>query len=227
MSSTNGNHIAQGHIAKPPSGGRVLAITGAGVIVGSLIVFGAILPAEYKIDPLGLGRMSGLDRLWAPPEVAFDAAAGAAPLSHEYQIGFRSDTVNIPLTSGDDRYRGNELEYKVRMAEGSTLIYEWKVIGIKNPEEFYYDFHGQTIPETEDGEITVAEYKQALGAAENGSLIAPFDGVHGWYLQNQSVGPVVVQLKIAGFYDLIPCCDLGNEAGIVANVPAEEAFGSY
>jgi hypothetical protein len=31
-------------------------------------------------------------------------------------------------------------------------------------------------------------------------LTAPFDGVHGWYLQNQSDHPVVVRLQLAGFY---------------------------
>jgi hypothetical protein len=36
---------------------------------------------------------------------------------------------------------------------------------------------------------------------------------------------VVVKLKVSGFYELIPCCEEGNEAGIVANVPASDAFG--
>ncbi len=73
--------------------------------------------------------------------------------------------------------------------------------------------------------MTVATYKQATGAHANGALTAPFDGVHGWYLQNQSEGAVVVKIRLSGFYELIECCEVGNEAGIVANVPAAEALG--
>ena len=45
-----------------------------------------------------------------------------------------------------------------------------------------------------------------------------FQRVHG-------TKPVVVHVRISGFYDLIPPGDVGNEAGIIANVPADKAFG--
>jgi hypothetical protein len=51
--------------------------------------------------------------------------------------------------------------------------------------------------------------------------------VHGWYLQNQSVNPVTVKLRVSGFYELIPPGETGNEAGIIANVPAAQARPSY
>ena len=43
-------------------------------------------------------------------------------------------------------------------------------------------------------------YRLGLGNTAQGTLAAPFDGVHGWYLQNQSTRPVVVRLQLAGFY---------------------------
>ena len=104
------------------------------------------------------------------------------------------------------------------MSKDATLIYEWSVADIPNPDEFYYDFHGHTL--TSPAEMTVATYKQATGTKANGALTAPFDGIHGWFFQNQSVNPVVVRVKISGFYELIPPWQTGNEAGIVANVPA-------
>jgi hypothetical protein len=30
--------------------------------------------------------------------------------------------------------------------------------------------------------------------------VAPFDGIHGWYFQNQSDKKVVVHLKLSGFF---------------------------
>ena len=175
----------EGQISKPLPARRMLAITGAALIVASLLVFGAILPAEFNWDPLGLGRITGLSRLWAPREVAFDTSATAVPLAREYSSGYRSDTIEIPLRREGDPTRGDELEYKVRMNKDGTLIYEWSVSDIPTPEEFYYDFHGHTL--TNEKEMTVATYKQATATSANGALTAPFDGVHGWFFQNQSV----------------------------------------
>ena len=202
----------------------MIALTAGGLIVATVAVFGAILPAEFNMDPLGIGKATGLNRLWAPPEVAFDTSkAGTGPLAREYEMPFRTDTIEIPLRDGDDRTRGNELEYKVRMKQGATLIYEWSVADIENPEEFYFDFHGHTTVEGQ--EMTVATYKQATGTSAQGALTAPFDGVHGWFLQNQSAKAIVVKVKLSGFYELIEPGDVGNEGGIFANVPAAEAFG--
>jgi hypothetical protein len=216
--------MEEGHISKSIPAGRLIALTAGGLIVATVAVFGAILPAEFNVDPLGIGKATGLSRLWAPPEVAFDTSkAGTGPLAREYDIAWRTDTIEIPLRSGDDRMRGNELEYKVRMKQGATLTYEWSVSEITNPEEFYYDFHGHTVVEGQ--EMTVATYKQATGAKAAGALTAPFDGVHGWYFQNQSLPAVVVRVRLSGFYELVEAGEPGNEAGIVANVPAAEAFG--
>jgi hypothetical protein len=213
----------EGQISKPLSAGSMLAITGGAFVAGSLIVFGAILPAEFNWDPLGFGRTTGLNRLWAPREVTFDTTTGSVPLAREYPTGFRTDVIEIPLRAGGDSTRGDELEYKVRMRKDATFVYEWSVPSVSNPEEFYFDFHGHTL--TAAKEMTVATYKQATGTSANGALTAPFDGVHGWFFQNQSVGPIVVHVKISGFYELIPPGDTGNEAGIIANVPADKAFG--
>ena len=216
--------MEEGHISKSIPAGRLIALTAGGLLVATVAVFGAILPAEFNIDPLGIGKATGLSRLWAPPEVAFDTSkAGTGPLAREYDMPWRTDTIEIPLRSGDDRMRGNELEYKVRMRQGATLIYEWSVSEITNPEEFYYDFHGHTVVEGQ--EMTVATYKQATGIKAAGALTAPFDGVHGWFFQNQALPATVVRVRLSGFYELVEAGEPGNEAGIVANVPAAEAFG--
>ena len=214
----------EGHISKPIPPRRLLVLTSVALIGASLITAAAVLPAEFNRDPLGLGRTTGLSRLWAPPEVAYRAAPGAPVLAREYPVAFRSDTIEFPLRADGDRRRGNDLEYKVRMQKDATLIYTWSVETVPNAMEFYYEFHGHTLTPNEK-EMTVASYKKATGTAENGALTAPFDGVHGWYFQNQSVNPVIVRVKISGFYELIPPGDTGNDSGIHANVPAANAFG--
>jgi hypothetical protein len=197
-------------------------ITGGGLVLGTLIVVGAIMPAEFNTDPLGLGKLTGIARLWAPEEKKIDTNSASGPLAREYDIPLRTDVIEIPLTDFMGGAQGSELEYKVRMKEGASLIYEWEVTGVEAPRDFHYDFHGHTTPKPGE-QMTVATYKQAFGLKAQGSLQAPFDGIQGWQFSNSSEKPVVVRVKLTGFYELIPSGEEGNLAGIVANVPAAQA----
>ena len=76
--------MTEGQISKPLPAGRMLAITLGALVVASAIVFGAILPAEFNLDPFGVGKVTGLGRLWGPREVAFDTLASTVPLAREY-----------------------------------------------------------------------------------------------------------------------------------------------
>jgi hypothetical protein len=209
--------------------GRLLLIAGGALAAAALIVCGAILPAEFDLDPLGLGKLTGIIRLWAPGEVKVaDMKGGVGGSSvrraREYPQGFRTDTIEIPLTGFLGGRFGSELEYKVRMKKDATLIYEWEAVGPKDARDFHYDFHGHTTPKPGGGEaMTVATYKQAYGLKQQGALTAPFDGIQGWLFSNSSDDPIVVRVKLAGFYDLIASGQPGNEAGVVANVPAAQA----
>jgi len=200
----------------------LLATLGAGA-AAAVIIFGAVLPAEFGVDPLGVGKLTGIARLWAPKENEIAATEGSAPLNRDYATGWRTDVIEIPLTSGDDlESRRYELEYKVRMKKGATLIYEWHVTGSDIPEEFYSEFHGHDLV-APGQEMTVVNYKKATGLRQQGALVAPFDGIHGWYLQNQALPPVVVHMRLAGFYDLVPPGQPGNEQYILAGKPAAES----
>jgi hypothetical protein len=196
---------------------RLVAIAAAAFLGGSAIFALFVLPAEFHRDPTGFGRLTGLDKL-AGPEVVTVAAAPAGPnaTTRYYTTGFHADTIEITLPPDEK----NELEYKVKMRPGDTLTYSWSVTGDEaHPEWFYYDFHGESRPNPPDAKATVMEYRQATGLNSSGALVAPFEGVHGWYFQNQSDKQLVVHLKLSGFYELIPPGDYGNEAKIepVAN----------
>src|SRR5689334_12724039 len=129
--------MIEGHIANPPSRKILLAVLGAGVAVASLIVAGAILPAEFHIDPLGIGDKTGLLKLSRPEEVKVALpAAGSNTVARFYPTVFRSDAVDIPLAASGDPQRRDELEWKVRMKSGDTLVYSWSVDA--PAEEFYF-----------------------------------------------------------------------------------------
>jgi len=108
------------------------------------------------------------------------------------------------------------------MKKDATLIYSWEVVGAADPRDFHFNQHGHTTPAPGQA-MSVATYRQAFGLKQQGALTAPFDGIQGWQFSNSSEKPVVVKLRLAGFYELIPSGQPGNEAGIVANVPAAQA----
>ncbi|MBI1361697.1 MAG: hypothetical protein GC155_15575 [Alphaproteobacteria bacterium] len=219
--------------AQPPSQLTVtprtlIGVTLGAVVIGALIVLGAILPAEFHSDPLGIGKLTGIARIWSPPEKKFDVNSGSAPLAREYATPFRSDEIEIPLTGFLGGANGSELEYKFRMKEGATLIYAWEATGAERPKDLSYDFHGHTTPAAGSKDLMqVATYKQSYGLKQQGALTAPFDGIQGWQFSNGGDTDVVIHLKVSGFYELIPPGETGNEAGIIANVPANQARPGY
>jgi hypothetical protein len=200
---------------------RILVLTGTALVTALLVVFGGILPAEYNLDPTGLGRMTGTAKLWAPEEkvVGTSASDNAGASAKEVSLRtsatpYRSDEVEITLQAGGDPSRNDELEYKVRMKQGASFIYSWEAPGAADTKDIYVEAHGHTL--TDPAAMTVAYYKKHFGTRDNGLIIAPFDGVHGWFFQNQSPKPLKIKLRFAGFYELVPPGEPGNEGELQA-----------
>lgn len=184
----------------PDKGGLLKRLLIAAV-AGALIVVCVVMPAEYRKDPTGFGRMTGLLELTTPivarpspvdEAVALAAADAAKPvdaaISRLSETPFKTDTVQIPI--GPD----GELEYKANMKAGQTMLYSWSV----NKGSVYYDFHGENATDPQKGQryLEVQETKSA-----NGAFTAPFDGKHGWYWLNLTGETIVVTLKLSGFYE--------------------------
>ena len=87
-----------------------------------------------------------------------------------YSSELRSDTVEIKLAAPGGRDRRDELEWKVRMKAGDTLVYSWTV---QLPaDQFYFDFHGESDPTPK---VKAVSYRKGMGNADNGSMVAPFE----------------------------------------------------
>ena len=207
----------EGAIANPPSKKTLAILTGSAFAVATIVLVFFVLPVQFQIDPTGFGKLTGLNKLGdaesaaAPVEVAATTTASAARF---YERPYRSDTITIVMPpSGEPGY---ELEYKVRMKAGDSVVYSWTSDADPKEDAFYYDFHGET-PAAPGGKPVVAEYKQFTGVSSAGALTAPIDGVHGWYFLNDQIKPATIKLKIAGFYDLVPPGEYGNEGKIKAD----------
>ena len=78
---TGEDRTSQPQAAPAPSRGKVVAATGIAFLTAVVVLVVAILPAEFGIDPLGIGSALGLlDLARAQP---------IAPQPGEYHLGLR------------------------------------------------------------------------------------------------------------------------------------------
>ena len=106
---------------------------------------------------------------------------------------WRTDTIDIPVPAKD------ELEYKLSMKKGEGIVYAINYGDLEHPGVMVSEFHGHT-EKGADGNGDLMFYSKTGGTTENGVFNAPWDGIHGWYLKNDSDKDVVVKLEVAGFY---------------------------
>jgi hypothetical protein len=108
---------------------------------------------------------------------------------------FRTDTIEIPLPAQSD------LEYKLQMKQGDAVVYSIEYGTLANSSLVISEFHGHT-EKRADGVGDLMFYSKTDGTAQHGQFVAPWDGVQGWYLKNDSSDDIAVTLKLAGFYEL-------------------------
>ncbi|MES2933566.1 MAG: hypothetical protein V4805_08775 [Pseudomonadota bacterium] len=172
---------------------------GIAAVLASIILMVAVLPAEYGIDPTGIGQALGLKNLSGSPAPAVNTGkimpvADAAPAStgtiaSKQTVPYRTDTREVVLQAGQG------LEVKTLLAKGATLIYSWKT---SDGAKIDHDFHGEPV-NAQNNEFE--SYIEDKGISQSqGSVIAPFTGTHGWYWYNPSKSAVTVMLQASGFY---------------------------
>jgi hypothetical protein len=171
----------------------------------------SVRPASLGLaGALGLALAAACSPAVEPAPAAPAQSAAAAPepvngwielplpegVAKRHDALWRTDTVSIPAPAGDD------LEYKRAMAKGDVALYAIRFPEGAHPGLFVMEFHGHT-EKRADGIGDLMFYSVAAGVPETGSLTAPFDGVHGWYLKNEGPDEAVVTLEIAGWYEII------------------------
>jgi hypothetical protein len=181
-------------VEPPPHSGRALVkATLVALVVAAIVLVTAVLPAEYGLDPLGVGRATGLTDLFAaggdeeaaaaPATVTPGLAGPVFPRPYEWRVDERQFTVPP----------GTGLEFKYELDRGATMLYSWKATGFVD-----YDFH--TEPEGKPSSASDS-FDKGNSSQRRGAYTAPYDGIHGWYWENTSNRDVTVTLQTAGFYD--------------------------
>ena len=170
----------------PLSAPGVLLRTAAALAVAAAIATLFVLPAELGIDPTGFGKATGLVEL-----------SRQAKLSELEKGKLRGGSVvnfyDAPVKTDRWSYElgpFKSIEFKYTMGKGAGMLFHWQATG-----ELHYDMHSHPF----DGGVDFTE-SYAVGDAkqQQGTYIAPFDGIHGWYWQNQTMDNVTLTLDATG-----------------------------
>ena len=191
-----------------PTSRQLLRSTVIALIVAVALLVAVVLPAEYAIDPTGIGRVLGLTEMGEikgqlADEAANDAA-GALPAQPAGDAPATSDTTTpdataavVGVESGPwrDEMRvelapDQGIEIKLAMKAGQKADFAWTAEGgVVN-----FDMHG-------DGGSEAISYEKGRGAAsDEGVLEAAFDGNHGWFWRNRGQAPLSVVVRTRGEY---------------------------
>ena len=205
--------------AELPSSKQLLRSTILAAVSAVVLLVAVVLPAEYGVDPTGIGRvlrmteMGEIKQQLAAEAAADAAAAPAAPAQADGAVGMATANaaqpsapapapapapvavVAAPKVEWRDEMPvtltpGEGTEIKLKMVEGGKAQYQWVVEG----GQVNFDTHG-------DAPGKSISYEKGRGvASDEGVLEAAFTGNHGWYWRNRGNANVKVILRTRGDY---------------------------
>lgn len=170
-----------------PSSRSLVKASLVAVATAAVLLVVAVLPAEYGLDPTGLGGRLGLTALHAADDKTVSPASGPVRKS---DAPYRTKALTLTLAP----QQGAEI--KAVMDAGQSLVFEWKSEG----GPVYFDMHGDHA-DAADG-FTSFWIGEAQASA-SGTFQAPFKGAHGWYWENRGDQPVTIHLQTSGFYETL------------------------
>jgi hypothetical protein len=184
-----------------PSSATLFKASAVALIVAAAILVLVVWPAEYGIDPTGVGARMGLtamsnaddaeEEIVLVPTEAAESATSVSVLSAVWKrdTPYKSDEMSLTLGPNEGA------EIKALMNPGERLVFSWTAEGgVVN-----FDMHGEELNAGNDEFTSYWKGRDAAGG--NGAFEAPFAGTHGWYWRNRSIAPVTVRVKTSGYYE--------------------------
>ena len=191
---------AQASIVETPSRRAIVKATLIALVSALVLLFGAVLPAEYGVDPLKTGRLLNLTGI---AQGDTNTGGRATPVNTGL---YRLESGTYKVDSEDIALHPNEgFEIKYHMQKGATIVFAWKADG---PVQF--EFHGEPDqkPKPDYFESYILDNKSGREHFY-GSFTAPTTGVHGWFWQNKTRKDVRMHLSVSGFFDAAKMYDAG------------------
>ncbi|MEW2915954.1 transmembrane anchor protein [Ruegeria sp. ANG10] len=189
-----------------PSSAQLIRSTIIAGASAAVILVTVVLPAEYGIDPTGVGRVLGLQEMGEIKTQLADEAEADRELENQDQSSLMNDVLGLFIGSAHAQEAevwqdetsfiltpGESAEWKLLMEEGATAEYRMVVTGGR----VNFDLHGHGGGQS----ITYEKGRGSTGA--EGNIEAAFAGEHGWFWRNRDSGDVSVMVQVRGDYSEI------------------------
>lgn len=213
-----------------PTVSSLVRSTLAAAAVGALLTVTCVLPAEYAIDPTGIGRMLGLTQMGeikrdaeakrvkksdanvatfiqfaASPHILTDAAPLGTAWTRLAQAApaaapAPASAAAAPLAAGQK----NDTIEIVLQPNAKMELKAW----MKKGDGYTYTWTASSpINFNFHGEKFNArddeytEYKKGVATTDKGEFKAGYDGTHGWSWRNRTKQPITVKATVAGTYE--------------------------
>ncbi|MGJ8558609.1 MAG: transmembrane anchor protein [Litorimonas sp.] len=206
--------------AELPSRRKLIRSTILAILAAVILLITVVLPAEYAVDPTGLGKALGLTEMGEiKQQLAEEADAdetvsptaqaklnatseGAVPAGAEDADMIETAEL-VPETAPQLIWKdvvtltlapGEAAEVKLTMNAGEVASYSWTA----DRGHLNSDLHA-------DGanKAFISYRKGRAETDDSGELTAEFDGAHGWFWRNRSDVSVEVTLRVTGAYSEI------------------------
>ncbi|MGY9036283.1 MAG: transmembrane anchor protein [Rhodobacterales bacterium] len=199
-----------------PTSAQLIRSTAIAAVSAVAILVTVVLPAEYDIDPTGIGGMLGLAEMGEiKSQLAAEAEADSIKALEEQgalvtqeQSSLMNDIFSVfvgaahaeevpsePVQEWRDEITftlasGESAEWKLVMEDGQTAEFVMLVEGGR----VNFDLHGHGSGQSET-------YEKGRGSTgEEGEITAGFAGQHGWFWRNRDKTAVTVTVRVRGEY---------------------------
>ena len=195
-----------------PSTGKLVKSTILAAVTALALLVTVVMPAEYGIDPTGVGNAIGLKKMG---EIKMSLAKEAAAEQEIVKMANTRQAITLaetPIVSGPIDQQSDETaltnirtdemsvtlapdqgtEIKVTMAKGKKVEYSWDTNGGKAN----FDVHA----DSKELDIDYHGYEKGAEQKKEGIIEAAFDGKHGWFWRNRTSETITVTLRTSGEY---------------------------
>jgi hypothetical protein len=195
-----------------PSVAKLIKSTVIAITLAAIILVTGVLPAEYGIDPTGIGNLLGLAKMGeikvslaqeaaaektvaktkdspavTSPKLAADSVEKTVTAQLEAPVW--TDKMTISLRPNEGK------EVKLKMKKGGQVNYVWWT----DNGRANFDAHA----DSKKHRINYHSYGKGKTDRKEGIMAAAFDGKHGWFWRNRTAKIMTITLQVEGEYSAI------------------------
>ena len=191
-----------------PSSKKLIKSTAVAAVSAVVVLVTCVMPAEYAIDPTGMGKVLGLTKMGeikqSLAEESENGINAAQAVNSVEQISVETSTQTaadnaqmiMPAINKEsisiELKPGQATEVKLTMPQSASVNFDWKAVG----GGLNYDTHGDPVNAPKGFYHGYGKGKNET--TQQGVLKAAFDGKHGWFWRNRTENPVTVTLLVEG-----------------------------